>query len=63
MREHEPTAHCPRCGSVTAVVIHDHGLSDNGDAYSAVWSEAVPHKQEHCEAFTRLERETWPTLW
>jgi len=63
MREHQPTAHCPRCGSVTATVVYEQGLDEQGNDYRAVWSEKVPHTTAHCEAFSSLERETWPTLW
>jgi hypothetical protein len=54
---------CRLCGQATWLTIRTTDLDDEGQPYVVVMAEPVPHSPADCEAFTRLERETWPTLW
>jgi hypothetical protein len=43
--------------------VFEDSIDDYGNAYKAIWFEEVPHTQKQCDAFSALEKETWPTLW
>lgn len=58
-----PLERCKDCGAVTLQLRHDDADDDFGAGYAVFSRIVVPHKRRECEAFQRLERETWPTLW
>jgi hypothetical protein len=54
---------CRTCGTATWLVVRSQFLDDAGELVVIIQPEEVPHSRADCERFTRLERETWPTLW
>lgn len=62
-RDHSPLERCKDCGFVTAVLVYEQGLDDNGDYYRAMWRDVTAHPQSECLHFQALAREEWPSLW
>lgn len=62
-RDYSPLERCRECGQVTAMLVHEQGLGDDGEPYAAIYRDTLAHTRSECERMVALAREEWPTLW
>lgn len=63
MRDVSPITRCKECGMVTVCLVYDRGIGDDGEWYSAMFRDTIPHSRKDCAEMVKLMRESWPTLW
>lgn len=61
-RDYSPVERCRECGTVTAVLVYDQGIGEDGEPYKAIYRDRWEHGPRDCARMLELAREEWPTL-